>query len=239
MRLDERAHVLVLVVHHIASDGWSMGVLVRDLATAYGATLRGEAPPWSPLDVQYADWAAWQRAWLEGGETDRQLGFWRRELAGLPPARPADGPAAARASDPGRSVDRRRPSPPALTARLARAARAEGATLHMALLAVFAAVLSRWSGQRTSGSERRSRGERAKKTEPLVGFFVNSSRRARAARGTASARRRKRSALVPEAPRPHPRGRARRLTPIRTSRSSASSRSCSPSATSPVRRSSR
>jgi amino acid adenylation domain-containing protein/FkbM family methyltransferase len=173
LRLAPREHVLVLVLHHIASDGWSMGLLVGELAAAYAAYARGEAPDLRELPVQYADWAAWQRDWLEGGEMERQLAYWRRELRGLEPLDlPTDRPRRRLSTGVGASLDVRLDAD--LAGRLTTLARSEGATLHMALLTAFAAVLGRWSGQEDFGIGTPVANRTREEVEPLIGFFVNS-----------------------------------------------------------------
>src|SRR5579862_2908810 len=86
--------IVLLTVHHIVADGWSMGILVRELAEAYAAHVQGRAPGWPELPIQYADYAQWQREWLTGDVLARQLTYWRTRLAGLPPMLdlPADHP---------------------------------------------------------------------------------------------------------------------------------------------------
>ncbi len=176
--VDDEEHVLVLLMHHIASDGWSMGILVRDLAEAFGARLAGQAPGWADLPVQYADYTMWQRALLGGDqETDgilsSQVGYWRQALDGLPEelALPLDRPRQAVPSYRGDAVGVR--LEPGLHARLLGVARDHGATLFMVLQAGLAALLSRL-GAGTDiplGSVAAGRSDEA--LDDLVGFFVN------------------------------------------------------------------
>ncbi|MCP5153998.1 MAG: amino acid adenylation domain-containing protein, partial [Ectothiorhodospiraceae bacterium] len=168
----ERMHMLLLTMHHIVSDGWSMGVLFRELGVAYAAVVRHREPELAPLPVQYADFAAWQREWLAESELDRQLGYWTERLQAAPVLE--------------LPLDRRRPRAPsylggietlelspALTARIEALGRSEGATPFMTLLAVFALLLQRYSGQDdlVIGSPIANRNHR--EVENLIGFFVN------------------------------------------------------------------
>ncbi|WP_408637761.1 amino acid adenylation domain-containing protein [Nocardia bovistercoris] len=171
-------HLLAVVVHHVAADGVSMTPLARDLATAYVARIEGRSPAWAPLEVQYADFALWQRAEI-GEDTDadsvaaRQLAYWREQLAGLPgqQALPQDRP---------------RPAVPSLRAgtvsttlpvethdALAALARARNSTLFMVVHAALAVLLARMSGGSdiAIGTAVAGRGERA--LDDLVGMFVN------------------------------------------------------------------
>ena len=161
-------------MHHIVSDGWSMGVLVREISALYAAARSGAPSPLPELPVQYADFAVWQREWLRGETLERQLAYWRQKLAGLPAdARPADRPAAARPSGPTPAGACRSPSPRASSASWRAFARRHEATPFMVLLAGFQALLSRLTGQEDlavgSPIANRNRAE----IEPLIGFFVN------------------------------------------------------------------
>ena len=140
-------HALLLDMHHIVSDGWSMGVLVREISALYGAARAGAPSPLPELPIQYADFAVWQRGWLRGEVLERQLAYWREQLAGAAGhARPAGGPAAAVRAHPRRRRGSASPSPPVSRRELAAFARRHEATPFMVLLAGFQALLSRLTG---------------------------------------------------------------------------------------------
>lgn len=166
-------HALVLVLHHLAADGWSMAILQRDLGQAYAAFRAGASPEWEPLPLQYADYASWQHEYLQGGVLERLLTYWRGELAGAPPflSLPGDHPRPAVASR--RGALEAASLPPALVGRLRGLAREQRATLYMALLAGFSAVLHHQSGEDDLVIGSTLAGRDAAETEDLVGFFVN------------------------------------------------------------------
>nr|WP_233429644.1 non-ribosomal peptide synthetase [Nocardia elegans] len=171
-------HVLVVVVHHIAADGFSMTPLARDVMTAYTARTQGSAPGWAPLEVQYADFAIWQREVL-GSEDDpqsllaRQVDYWQRSLSGIPEelALPADRPRPAIASL--RGAELHRTLTPELIGALEGVAREQGSSLFMVMHAALAVLLGHLSGTDdiAVGTPIAGRGEAA--LDDLVGMFVN------------------------------------------------------------------
>ncbi|HEX6036828.1 non-ribosomal peptide synthetase, partial [Longimicrobium sp.] len=173
LRLAEDDHALLFTLHHAVSDGWSTGILVREVSALYDAFARGAPSPLTPLPVQYADFAAWQRAWLAGDVLETQLGYWRTRLAGAPPLLdlPTDRPRASVPSDRGASVSF------ALSAETVGALRAlsrrEGATMFMTLLAAWQLLLARYSGQDDVSVGTPVAGRTRLETEGLIGFFVN------------------------------------------------------------------
>ncbi|MEU8697757.1 amino acid adenylation domain-containing protein [Streptomyces sp. NPDC048680] len=171
VRLTDEEAVLAVTVHHIAFDGWSVGVLVRELSALYATALeKGPVP--APLPVQYADYALWQRGWLTGEPLERQLDYWRTRLAGLEPLElPTDQARPAERTGKGEVV---RFSVPADVAARAKAVAAEGgASLFMTLLSVFQLLLARHSGQRDVAVGTPIAGRNRAETEDLIGFFVN------------------------------------------------------------------
>lgn len=165
--------LLLVNMHHIVSDGWSNGILLRELGLLYDAHLHQRPAPLPALPIQYIDFAQWQRAWLNGGELERQVGYWRDQLAGVESLNlPTD---FSRRADTGFdgavfdiTLDRE------LVAGLNRLSRQKGATLYMTLMAGFMVLLGRYSAQRdiTVGSPIANRHHA--EIEPLIGCFINS-----------------------------------------------------------------
>jgi amino acid adenylation domain-containing protein len=173
LRLDEELHVLVLTVHHIAADGWSIGVLARELGALYGAFVRGQPPPLPALPIQYADFAVWQRNWLQGDVLEGQLAYWRKQLDGVPTRLelPTDRPRPAVQRYQGTSHLQQ--LTPSLTQALQQLSRDENVTLFMTLLAGFQYLLFGATGQKdfVVGTDVASRTQ--PELEGLIGFFVN------------------------------------------------------------------
>ncbi|HYR12414.1 MAG TPA: amino acid adenylation domain-containing protein, partial [Longimicrobium sp.] len=173
LRLGEEDHVLLLSMHHIVSDGWSMGVLFRELSALYEAYREGRESPLPELPVQYADYAVWQRAQLEGEVLDRQLGYWRERLADAPALLelPTDHPRPAMQTF--RGAYERIELPGELLERLQALGRSEGATLYMTLLGAFQVLLSKYSGSGDIVVGSPIAGRTRREVEDLIGFFVN------------------------------------------------------------------
>ncbi|MEO6196445.1 MAG: non-ribosomal peptide synthase/polyketide synthase [Thermoanaerobaculia bacterium] len=173
LRLDEEERHLLFTLHHIASDAWSLGVLVREVSALYRAFAAGAPPALPALPVQYADYAVWQRSWLSGEVLDLHLGYWRRRLAGLPPRLelPTDRPRQTARTHHGDVV--LLPLPAELTERLGELGRGLGATRFMTLLAAFQSLLFRCSGQVDLAVGTPIAGRDRLEIEPLIGFFVN------------------------------------------------------------------
>ena len=173
IRLGDDDHILVLTMHHIVSDGWSTGVLYRELSALYEAFSQGKPSPLADLPIQYADFAVWQREWLQGEVLDRQLSYWKEQLEGIPAVLnlPTDRPRPAVQSYRGarQSIELSKE----LTEGLKALSRKEGVTLFMTLLTVFQTLLHRYTGQDDivvgSPIANRNRTE----IEGLIGFFVN------------------------------------------------------------------
>ncbi|HKV12553.1 MAG TPA: amino acid adenylation domain-containing protein, partial [Thermoanaerobaculia bacterium] len=171
LRLEEDEHAFLFTLHHIASDGWSEGVLRRELSALYAAALAGEPSPLAPLALQYADFAAWQRAWPEEALA-AQLAHWKERLAGTPALDlPADRPRPPVASFRGDSL--RLDLPPVLTEALRRLARRGQATVFMTVLAAWHALLQRHSGQTDFAIGTPVANRTRPELEPLIGVFLN------------------------------------------------------------------
>ncbi|MFJ4192819.1 amino acid adenylation domain-containing protein, partial [Pseudomonas sp. NPDC089534] len=173
VRMADDHHVLLLTLHHIVTDGWSMGVLTRELTALYQAFSHGEPDPLPPLALQYTDYAVWQRRWLSGEVLQRQSDYWRQTLSGAPAllALPTDRPRPAQQDYAGRQIeitlDER------LTAGLNALCQRHGVTLYMVLTGAWAMLMARLSGQAdvVIGSPVANRGRA--EIEGLIGMFVN------------------------------------------------------------------
>ncbi|MFO0723577.1 MAG: non-ribosomal peptide synthase/polyketide synthase [Myxococcota bacterium] len=172
-RMKPGEHVLLVVIHHIVSDGWSSGVLMRELSLVYDALAQKKSFSLPPLPIQYTDYAAWQRAWLEGPAREEQLGHWKTALSGAPSVLdlPTDRPRPAVRTLRGSTADFSLSE--AETTRLRALCAEAGVTPYMALLAAFGTYLARISGQEDLVIGSPFAGRRLAETEPLIGFFVN------------------------------------------------------------------
>lgn len=173
IKLAAEDHLLVLNLHHIVADGWSQRVLYRDLSALYRAQLDRSSPALPELPIQYADYAIWQRAWLQGEELQQKLANWRRRLEGAPPALelPTDRPRPQLQGFQGAVATIRLDKP--LVAALKDLTRKNRATLFITLLAGFKAVLHRYSGQQDIVVGTHSAGRNLEETEDLIGCFIN------------------------------------------------------------------
>jgi amino acid adenylation domain-containing protein len=173
LRLSEEEHVLLLTMHHIVSDTWSLSVLERELWALYEAFAAGQESPLAALPVQYADFAAWQREHLQGEVLEAQLAYWKRQLAAAPPVLelPTDRPRPPVQSY--RGASQWLTVSPRLTEQLKHLAQREGATLFMTLLAAFQVLLSRYAGQTDIVVGTPVAGRNRMELEGLIGFFIN------------------------------------------------------------------
>ncbi len=174
LRLGPAEHLLLATFHHIAADGWSLGLFLDELAALYGVAADARAPAGAvpELPVQVADFAVWQRRWLDSGALAGQLAYWRERLAGLPVLElPTDRPRPPVRSS--RGATRRRQLPAAAAAAVAALARRQGVTLFMALLSAFQALLARWCGEEVVAVGAPAAGRGRPEIERLIGLFVN------------------------------------------------------------------
>ncbi|HEX2059579.1 MAG TPA: condensation domain-containing protein, partial [Thermoanaerobaculia bacterium] len=173
LTLTDEEHVLLITQHHIVSDGWSMGILMREVATLYAAFVRGEDDPLPPLEIQYPDYAQWQRTWLRGEELTRQFEFWKNHLTGAPALLnlPLDRPRPASQSYAGDRVPLVLSAE--LTAKLHAFSQRHGGTLFMTLLSAWGLLLSRLSGQQDVVIGTPVANRQRREVENLIGFFVN------------------------------------------------------------------
>ena len=173
LRLTVDQHILLLTMHHIVSDAWSLNIFVRELASLYNAFSSSSKPSLPDLPLQYADYAVWQREWLQGETLETALAYWKEQLSGAPSVLelPTDRPRPAKQTFTGARYPLEISSP--LMETLKALSQREGATLFMTLLAAFKVLLYRYSGQEDVlvGTTVANRGQ--SEIEELVGFFVN------------------------------------------------------------------
>nr|WP_017314620.1 non-ribosomal peptide synthetase [Mastigocladopsis repens] len=173
LQISPQEHILQLVMHHIATDGWSTSILFEQLTTLYQAFLTGSLNPLPELPIQYADYAVWQRQWLEGEVIENQLKYWKQQLAGATPVLelPTDRPRPLVQTRQG--AKQSFVLPKNLSSSLNVLSRQEGVTLFMTLLAAFQTLLYRYSGQQDILVGSPTAGRNREEIEGLIGFFVN------------------------------------------------------------------
>jgi hypothetical protein len=173
LRLGDEEHVALVTMHHIVSDGWSTAIFVKEFVALYEASRAGRPPALAPLPIQYADYAYWQREWLQGEALESQLDYWRRTLGGSPPVLelPTD---RARPEEPTlRGEKYFRKLPGELYEALVALSRREGVTLYMTLLAAFQTLLYRHTGQDDLVVGTAIAGRNRAEVEGLIGVFIN------------------------------------------------------------------
>src|SRR5439155_6320829 len=173
IRLGPDDHVFLLTQHHIVSDGWSTGVFTRELSTLYRASAEGKEDPLPAMEIQYSDYAAWQRQWLTGERQEAQAEYWRQALKGAASLLelPTDRPRPPQQSFDGGYVEVRFDAK--LTAGLKQLSQEQGTTLFMTVLAGWAAVLARLAGQQEVVIGTPTANRTRREIEGLIGFFVN------------------------------------------------------------------
>src|SRR6266498_158628 len=172
MKLDALDHIFILTMHHIISDGWSLGIFWRELKTLCLAFAAGDPSPLPELTIQYADFSVWQREWLKGGALDSQLDYWKRQLSDLPvPELPTDNPRPKIQTFDGARYPVSIPGE--LTAALKAACQREGVTLFMMVLAAFQTLLYRYTGQPDTVLGTYIAGRNRSELETVMGFFLN------------------------------------------------------------------
>ena len=171
-KLTEQDHVLVVTMHHIVSDGWSLSILVREVSTLYKAFSAGETSPLAELPIQYADYSMWQREWVSGEMLEQQLNYWKHQLAEVSVLDlPTDFTRPQFQTQRGSTI--RFDVSFDLTLRLKEVSLKSGTTLYMTLLAAFQTLMSRYSRQQDIATGTPIAGRRRTETESLIGFFVN------------------------------------------------------------------
>ena len=172
LQISNDQHILILTTHHIVADAWSMGILTRELWTLYDAYANGRPSPLQDLAVQYADYAVWQREWLQAEALEAQLSYWRKQLENLPVlSLPTNHPRPAKQSF--RGARQPLSLPESLTAAVNELSRREGVTQFMTLLAAFQVLLYRYSGQEDVVVGLPIANRNRTEIEGLIGFFVN------------------------------------------------------------------
>ncbi|WKA26401.1 non-ribosomal peptide synthetase [Bradyrhizobium roseum] len=173
IQLSRKDHALLVTMHHIVSDGWSIGLLVQEVATLYEAYSQGQLSPLTELTIQYADYAVWQQGWLKHGSFEKQIGYWKTRLQGAPVALdlPTDRVRPAVASFAGDTANFALPRK--LSTELVELARREEVTLYMVLLAAYQLLLKRYSGQDDIVVGSPIAGRSRPELQQLIGYFVN------------------------------------------------------------------
>ncbi len=173
IKLSEDEHELVIILHHIAADGWSASVLVKEVVELYEAYEEGRASKLAPLEIQYSDYAIWQRKYLSGETLDQKMGYWKKKLEDVSPLQlPTDHKRPAvqsiKGAVTGFTIDKE------LLSALHSLSREQGVTLFMTLLTAFKILLYRYSGQEDICVGTPIAGRQQHELEGLIGFFVNS-----------------------------------------------------------------